>query len=264
MSFMNRTKNKLNEMSSDTECKTRVINGRLYADTGRDNIYHVVPLGMDDAKDMKMHPAPEYVVKNNKEYQIVDGKQYMADLRKNGAKTISAKKSGKIVIMDPETETVNGEFTTYTSQGNAEASEKLADDAVLIARADENGKPFVDDFGHTNMWQIKEEKLRTRYADIPEEIRPGMAFDPASVPQDFVQVDKDVAVMCPWGENGRLIPQTVDAGGYLTSASANDCYGIAADEFANTYAVLKDKTVSQNREIPEIPDLENDAEQQFQ
>ena len=70
--------------------------------------------------------------------------------------------------------------------------------------------------------------------------------------------------MCPWGENGRLIPQTVDAGGYLISASANDCYGIAADEFANTYAVLKDKTVSQNREIPEIPDLENDTEQEFQ
>ena len=45
---------------------------------------------------------------------------------------------------------------------------------------------------------------------------------------------------------------------------SNDCYGIAADEFANTYAVLKDKTVSQNREIPEIPDLENDTEQQFQ
>lgn len=260
MGFMDRTKQKLGEMSGKDEPATRVINGRLYSDTGKDNIYRVVPRGMDDARDLKMNSVPDYVVKNDSEYQIVDGKQYMADLRKDGAKTVSAKKSGKVIVMDPVADTVNGEFTTYTSQGNAEVSEKLAEDAVLVARADENGKPFVDDFGHTNMWQIKEEKFRSRYADVPEEIRPGMSFDPASVPQDFVQVDKNVAVMCPWGENGRLIPQTVDAGGYLTSASADDCYGIAADEFANTYAVLQDKTVSPDREIPEIGDDQSDYE----
>lgn len=219
-----------------------VINGRLYSNTEKDNIYHAVPRGMDDARDLKTNHAPDYVVKNGSVYQIVDGLQYMSNLRENGAKTVSAKKAGKVIIMNPETETLNGEFTTYTSQGNAEASEKLAEDAVLVARTDENGTPFVDEFGHTNMWQIKEEKFRSRYADVPEEIRPGMSFDPASAPQDFVQVDKNIAVMCPWGENGRLIPQTIDAGGYLTSASADDCYGIAADEFTGTYDVLQDKT----------------------
>ena len=55
MSFMNRTKNQLNSMSGNGPA-TRVINGRMYADTGKDNIYSAVPLGMDDAKDMRMLP----------------------------------------------------------------------------------------------------------------------------------------------------------------------------------------------------------------
>ena len=232
-----------NEASCSTECNTRMIDGKLYVNTGRDNIYCVLHLSLDDARNMQTNPAPVYVVKNGKTYQIVDGKQYMSDLRKNGAKTVSAKKSSKVIVMDAEKETVNGEFITYTSQGNAEASEKLIDDSLLIARADKNGKPYVDAFGHMNMWQINKDKFRIRYADVPKEIRPGMVFDPVGTPQDFVQVDKDVAVMCPWGENGRLIPQTIDKGGYLTIVSANDCYGIAAEEFDNTYVVLEDKTI---------------------
>ena len=43
MSFMNRTKNQLNSMSGNGPA-TRVINGRMYADTGKDNIYSAVPL----------------------------------------------------------------------------------------------------------------------------------------------------------------------------------------------------------------------------
>ena len=100
MSFMNRTKNKLNEMSSDTERKTRVINGRLYADTGRDNIYHVVPRGMDDARDLKTHPVSDYVISDDKEYPIVNGKVYMDNLRKDGAKTFSADKADRFAALE--------------------------------------------------------------------------------------------------------------------------------------------------------------------
>lgn len=172
MSFMNRTKNKLNEMSSDTERKTRVINGRLYADTGRDNIYHVVPRGMDDARDLKTYPVSDYVISDDKEYPIVNGKAYMDNLRKDGAKTFSADKADRFAAL---------EAVEYT-------------------------------------------------------------------PQDFVQVDKLVAIMC-LSADGKSTPQLLGPGDYL-AMSGDDVYGVPAEEFNQTYTVLCDE--SSTREIPEI------------
>lgn len=182
MSFMNRTKNKLNEMSSDTERKTRGINGRLYADTGRDNIYHVVPRGMDDARDLKTHPVPDYVISDDKEYQIVNSKAYMDNLRKGGAKTFSADKADRFAAL---------EAVEYT-------------------------------------------------------------------PQDFVQVDEPVAIMCS-SVDGKSIPQLLEPGDYLTMSSEDNIYGVSAEEFDSTYVVLGDKTISSDREIPEIGNMSDDS-----
>ena len=186
MSFMNRTKNKLNEMSSDTERKTRVINGRLYADTGRDNIYHVVPRGMDDARDLKTYPVSDYVISDDKEYPIVNGKVYMDNLRKDGAKTFSADKADRFAAL---------EAVEYT-------------------------------------------------------------------PPSFVQIDKPVAIMCS-SSDGKSVPQMLEPGDYL-AMSGDNVYGVSAEEFDSTYIILGDKSVSSGREIPDIPDLENDTEQEFQ
>lgn len=257
MSFLAKTKDALDNNANnannvsvrqDGDRRVCTIDDRLYMDSGKDDIFVPVPLGMDDARDGKSNPRSRFVVRNDTAYQIVDGNKYMEQLKAAGAKTVSAKKSGKIAILDPE----DGKFTTYTSNGHVEAEETVQQGYHVVAKADENGQPILDDYGHMNVWQIEETKLRKRYADIPEEIKPGMSFAPAGAPQDFVQVDKNVAVMCPWGEGGSLIPQTVDAGGYLTSASANDCYGIGAAEFDETYKVLQDKTAGKEREIPEI------------
>lgn len=181
------TKDKLNGMSGDTERKTRVINGRLYVDTGHDNTYHIVPRDMDDARDLKIHPVPDYVVSDDKEYPIVNSKDYIDHLRKNGAKTFSADKADRFAAL---------EAVEYT-------------------------------------------------------------------PQNFVQIDERVAIMCS-SVDGKSTFQLLEPGDYLMMSSENNVHGVPAEEFDSTYVVLKDDVISSDREIPEIPNLENEVEQQFQ
>ena len=225
MGFMSDKKQLLMETANRgvTEAQTRVINGRLYVETGKNDVYIPVLRGMDDFHDLKSQPLPDYVVKNNVEYELVNGKEYLSELRRNGAKTVSAKKA-----------------------------------------------------------------------------------DSEDAPQDFVQVDKNIAIWRPCDEAGHLVPQTIDKGDYLTSATpdgdraiirdefdgdsfatftkdengrlipdrpeedfksspANDCFGITTEEFDQTYTVLEDKTRSlvhreiPNREIPIIDDAETDT-----
>lgn len=221
-------------MADVIEPSIRRINDRIYVSAGVDNIYTV---------RYKGEAAPDYVVRNGKEYMIVNSEEYVDCLQNKGAKIVSAKKSGKVIAMNPETDTENGYFTTYTSQGNVEASEKLSSDSVLIARANDEGKPVVDQFGHVNMWQVNKETFNKRYANVPENIIAGTVFTPASLPQDFTQVDRDIAIRVPWGENESLILQTVDNGGYLTSAGEGYHYGIAEEEFNGTYSILEEKTI---------------------
>ncbi len=214
-------------MDAKQELKLMWINGYRYFYTGQDDRYSCPGL-------------PDYVVKNGKAYEIVDPANYMETLQWEGSTTYSAKKAGNILIQDYSE---GDKFTTYTSNGNEEAAEVVNKGSFVVARADENGRPVIDSFGHMNMWQVKEETLRKRYADIPEEIKSGMVFSPAGEPQVFVQIHKDIAVLEPWGENERLIPQTIDSEGYLTRTSSSDYpYGIAKEEFETTYKILEDKT----------------------
>lgn len=53
-----------------------VYNGRLYVETAKDR-FHAMPLGMDDARDMKQRPLPDIMVKDGivekiKEREIPD------------------------------------------------------------------------------------------------------------------------------------------------------------------------------------------------
>ena len=59
---------------------------------------------------------------------------------------------------------------------------------------------------------------------------------PKSVPQKFVQIDRDVVIYKPWGEDGELVPQVIRAGGYLNVTNRDDVYGIAKEEFEETYS----------------------------
>lgn len=40
-----------------------VYNGKLYIEVGQDR-FHAMPLGMDDARDMKQRPLPDIMVKD--------------------------------------------------------------------------------------------------------------------------------------------------------------------------------------------------------
>lgn len=183
MGFMDRTKQHLEDGSEKGSPKSRVINGRLYISSGSDGIYTAVPRGMDDARDMKMNPVLDYLVSDDKEYPIVDGRTYIEDLRKNGAKTFSADKADRFAAL---------EAVDYT-------------------------------------------------------------------PQDFVQVDKPVAIM-HLSSDGKSVPQLLEPGDYLTMSSEDNIYGVPAEEFDSTYIVLGNKTVSSDREVPEISDDQSDYE----
>ena len=52
----------------------------------------------------------------------------------------------------------------------------------------------------------------------------------------MMQIKEDITIYVPWGENGALIPQHLRAGSWLNIEDVNDIYGIAEEEFKETYS----------------------------
>ena len=48
----------------------------------------------------------------------------------------------------------------------------------------------------------------------------------------------NLLVYVPWGENGKLIPQYIEAGGFLNITNLSDIYGVAEKEFKSTYRII--------------------------
>ena len=233
----------------------RIINGRLYI-VGKDDIAHPFPLSRDESRafkgDLSNKPS-DYVIRNGKEYEIIDdAEQYTSELAGNNANVVSGTKSGGVIARKG---TPGEPIVVYTNNGNIEATESCGENKWILTRADDKGKPVIDKYGHDNSWQISEETLKERY-DVKHMTKDGFVR-PISSPQTFIQVDKDIAVMKPWGPNGSMIPQTLDKGGYLNITNKDDIYAIAAAELKETYNVKK------TRELPDIyygddKTLEND------
>ena len=55
----------------------------------------------------------------------------------------------------------------------------------------------------------------------------------------------------PWGENGALVPQHLRAGSYLNITDVNDIYGIAEQEFYETYAPCDEKGIFRDPKLRE-------------
>lgn len=180
MSFMDRTRQHLADGSEKGSPESRVINGRLYVDSGKDGIYTAVPRGMDDARDLKGHPVPDYLVKDGVEYQVTNGKDYAEEMQGVGAKVIIADKADRFAAMESE------------------------------------------DY------------------ELPK----------------FIQADRNLALMVP-GEDGQSVLHTMEAGDYL-GMSGDFYYAVPAEEFDQTYAVMKDP--SSEREIPEVEDDQSEYE----
>lgn len=172
------------------------------------------------------------ISRNGKNYETVNAPQYVEYLIDSGAKTLSARKSGYVIAR----KAIPGEkIGVYISNGNLEVTESAAEGQWLLTRADDNGEPVIDRFGHKNEWFVDDETFRRKY-DVRNMASNGLA-KPLGSPQTFIETDRDIAVMVPWGKDGALVPQIIDKGGFLNIDDPKAVYGIARDEFFETYMV---------------------------
>lgn len=241
----------------------KIINGRLH-EAREDGIYRRVPLGMDETKSMKQDPPPEYVVRDGKPFEIIENTdEYVARLQAGGTKPCMAEKSGYVI---PRRLVPGEEIPVYSQNGVLEANETAGKDCILLTKAGPDGHPVVDGFGHMNQWQTTETTFREKY-DVPAgEITSDRPVKPKGVPQKFIQADRDVALMVPWGKNGSLIPQVIEKGGYLNITDPSAVYGISARDFTDTYQVKNPSrrdTKDLDAAAASIEDAGNDLEAEF-
>ena len=166
-------------------------------------------------------------------FESVDKFAYVQQLQEQGALTLDAQKTGPVIARKVEQEM---ELEVYTKNGNLESVETAKPGEILLTRADEHGNPVIDDFGHTNTWKVSRETFEKRY-DIENMREDGFA-NPKFAAQTFIQVDRDISIEAPWGGT-----QEIKAGGFLNITDPEkDLYGIAKEEFAETYMILDSKT----------------------
>lgn len=177
-----------------------------------------------------------HINRNGVDYEVVDARTYVNELNLRGASTVFARKSqssgGVIARKGP----LGGKVKVYTNDGNLEAVEFCGEGQWILTKADSDGNPIIDDYGHTNTWRVDDAVFKSKYE--VKNMTPSGYVLPVSNPQMFIQIDKNVAIMKPWGENGELVAQTIAAGGYLNITNLDDIYGIAVAEFNETYTVF--------------------------
>lgn len=187
--------------------------------------------------------------------------EYVDHLKGKGAKDVMATKGAPVIATKAQP---GDTIEVWTKNGNLEvATETAHENQWLCTKADENGEVAIDANGHRNQWFQDDDKLRKNY-QISDDFNGGLV-QPKGGEKEFIQIDRDITIQVPWGENGALIPQNLQAGSYLNISNMDDVYGIAEEEFAETYNVTKEKSSSFSRELPEIdtPDNETTAEDTF-
>lgn len=185
---------------------------------------------MDESANYFTRGDKIFFMRNGKDYEIVDGRVYMLYLQSNGAKPLTAVKTGGVIAHKG---TPGEEIIAYTNNGNVEVVEVCTDGNWILTKADNAGNPVIDNYGHTNTWQVSQAVLRDRY-DF-EHMSSNGFVKPKAKPQTFLEVDADIAILKPWGKDGELIPQTLDKGGYINITNPSNVYCIARDEFYETY-----------------------------
>lgn len=165
------------------------------------------------------------------DFKNVDIRSYAESLSKsNGYVKVAATKHGCVAarhVLDP-----NGEdLTTYVQDGTVETiNHANCGDWILTAVDPDTGKPVLDAAGRTNTWAVPDETFKKKY-DTSRFDKNGN-FSPKGGTQTFARLPEDVSFSAPWGEQ-----QNVKAGGYINITDPEDIYGIARDEFYQTYDV---------------------------
>lgn len=189
----------------------------------------------------------QQTVKNNngEEFPIVNAADYIQQLKNNNAETVVAKKSGCIIARKVTSE--KGEdIQVYTNDGNHEATEHADKGKWIVSKADINtGKAIIDEHGNTNTWSMDDETINKKY-DIANMDESGFV-KPKGDEQTFIKTDKDIAILVPWGKDRELIPQTLKKDSYLNITNPKKVYGIARNEFAETYQISKEPIETMNK-----------------
>jgi len=174
------------------------------------------------------------VERNGKSYRCVDATDYARRLAERKAVEVRAEKNACVLARPAiQDETIS----VFTQNGNLEAVECGVEGNVVVTRCDLDGVPIVDSFGHVNTWQMRAETFAEKY-DVSN-MRPEDGFTrPRGGVQRLIRVDEDVAIMVPWGEDGSEVPLTIDRGGWLNVTDPADIYGVADEEFRETYQIV--------------------------
>ena len=99
-------------------------------------------------------------------------------------------------------------------------------------------------------YKVSGAKFAKRY-----DVEAGMGADGKYAPKGpaitALQIHEDITIYVPWGENGALVPQHLRAGSYLNITDVNDIYGIAEQEFYETYAPCDEKGIFRDPKLRE-------------
>lgn len=170
-------------------------------------------------------------MKSHNEFKPVDIKAYIDEIKTHAA-IVTAAKSGCVQarqVTDP-----NGEdLTTYVQDGTVETVNHANQGDWILTNADhKTGLPVIDNNGNTNSWAIPDAAFKKKY-DCGNPDKNGN-FVPKGGEQTFIKTSENISFTAPWGEQ-----QNIKAGGYINITSPDDIYGIARDEFYQTYDVHK-------------------------
>ena len=208
--------------------------------TDMDNIYSLSKNAFEQKYDRIVHV-------NGKEYRTIPDNEmyrYIYELEKCNAQQVDAEKSGCLLVRPA----VEGEEIHVWTETGTEAVEIGKEGMYVTMAVDPNGSPILNAAGKLNIWQQGEENLYKKYdMENSQSLFVKHRFmKPKGGIQHFVQVNENIAIMQPWGENGAMVPQTIDAGGYLNVSDMDDVYGIGEAEFKKTYTV--ETTIQNKRE----------------
>ncbi len=156
----------------------------------------------------------------------------------------------------------NEQIGVYKKYAGVKARPGVAGEKIATILRD--GHPEVDpqhpevvsagDWVVTNpsgeQYKISGEKFQKRY-DVKAGPDKDGIYRPIASPIVAMQIHEDITIYVPWGENGALIPQNLRAGSYLNVTDVNDIYGIAENEFYETYAPCDKEGVFQDAKLRE-------------
>lgn len=177
-----------------------------------------------------------YAKESEDEFNKVDAKEYAQNIiLKQGVKPKAAQKFSRIVARPG---IVGERITTYTKTGLVETVNEVKLDPQtnkpgwVVAKVID-GEVAIDEYGHKNEWIISDSTFSKKYDIDPED---NGLYKPKGDAQLFIQINENITFPSPWGGD-----MNIKAGGYLNVTNMNKVYGVAEEEFKETYKFIEEE-----------------------